>query len=96
MVDSARHNPVEGKSTGVRNCLPDLGSLIVYFFSIISAAAQIRRNTQESAMPDDFNNQGPEDNLRVNVHEAGEVKYWMDKWGCTEEELRAGSMWSAC
>jgi hypothetical protein len=40
-------------------------------------------------MADDLTNRGPADRARVNVHETWEVKYWTDKWGCSEAELKA-------
>jgi hypothetical protein len=40
-------------------------------------------------MADDLDNRGPQDRSRVNVNEDYEVRYWCDKFGCTEDELRA-------
>jgi hypothetical protein len=39
-------------------------------------------------MPDDPINKGPADAKRVNVNEPHEVRYWCEKFNCTEEELR--------
>jgi hypothetical protein len=41
-----------------------------------------------SIMPDDKNKTGKADDSRINVNEAYEVKYWSDKFGCSEEQLR--------
>lgn len=51
-------------------------------------------------MSDDLNKRGPADATRVNVNEDWEVRYWCQKWGCTEQQLRecvkkAGVMASA-
>ena len=40
-------------------------------------------------MADDLANRGPADRDRVNVNEDWELRYWSDKFGCSEEELRA-------
>lgn len=32
---------------------------------------------------------GPADLSRVNVSEAGDVRYWCEKCGCSESQLRA-------
>jgi hypothetical protein len=38
---------------------------------------------------DDLSKRGQGDRSRVNVNEPHEVRYWTEKFGCTEEELRA-------
>lgn len=38
-------------------------------------------------MSDDKQNRGPRDRERVNIHEPYEVRYWKDKFGCTETQL---------
>jgi hypothetical protein len=38
-------------------------------------------------MADDPSNRGPADRSRVNVSEPHEVKYWTEKFGCTNEDL---------
>lgn len=40
-------------------------------------------------MSDDLDNRGPADRTRVNVNEDYEARYWADKWGVSENELRA-------
>jgi hypothetical protein len=40
-------------------------------------------------MADDRNIRGPADRTRVNVNENYEVRYWTQKFGCTEAQLRA-------
>lgn len=40
-------------------------------------------------MADDLRKRGPEDRIRVNVNEDHEVRYWCDKFACTEQDLRA-------
>ncbi|MGN2249570.1 DUF3606 domain-containing protein [Frateuria edaphi] len=40
-------------------------------------------------MSDNLNNRGPADRTRVNVNEDYEARYWADKWGVSEDELRA-------
>lgn len=42
-----------------------------------------------SHMADDRTNRGPEDRLRINVHEQHEVRYWTQALGVTEEQLKA-------
>ena len=39
-------------------------------------------------MADDPNKRGPADRQRVNVNEPHEVRYWSEKWGVTEQQLR--------
>ena len=38
-------------------------------------------------MADNLSNRGPQDASRINVHEAWEVRYWTEKFGCTKEQL---------
>jgi hypothetical protein len=40
-------------------------------------------------MADDLSKRGGGDRSRVNVNEPHEVRYWTQKFGCTEDELRA-------
>ncbi len=40
-------------------------------------------------MADDKSKRGPADSARVNMNEAYEVRYWTEKFGCTETQLRA-------
>jgi hypothetical protein len=40
-------------------------------------------------MSDDLSKRRPQDASKVNVHEAWEVKYWCNEFGCTESKLRA-------
>lgn len=47
-------------------------------------------------MPDDKNDRGPQDRARINLSEDYEVRYWMEKFAVTREQLveavkRAGS-----
>ena len=39
-------------------------------------------------MPDDLSNRSPQDPSRINLQDAWELQYWLDKFGCTEDELR--------
>jgi len=39
-------------------------------------------------MADDLNNRGGQDRLRINVNEPHEVRYWTQKFGCSEQVLR--------
>jgi hypothetical protein len=39
------------------------------------------------AMSDNLSKRGPQDAARINVHEAWEVRYWTEKFGCTKEQL---------
>lgn len=39
-------------------------------------------------MSDNLNNRGPADRTRVNVNEDYEARYWANKWGVSEDELR--------
>lgn len=38
-------------------------------------------------MSDDLKNRGPQDRLRINVHEEHEVRYWTQELGVTREDL---------
>ena len=40
-------------------------------------------------MSDDLTKKRPQDASRVNVHEEWEVKYWCQKFGCTQAQLVA-------
>jgi hypothetical protein len=40
-------------------------------------------------MSDDLDKRGPADRTRVNVNEDYEARYWANKWGVSEDELRA-------
>jgi hypothetical protein len=39
-------------------------------------------------MADDLSKRGPADRTRVNIHEPWEVKWWCNKFGCTEAHLK--------
>lgn len=39
-------------------------------------------------MSDDKTNRGPRDADRVNINEDYEVRYWTQKWGITEAQLK--------
>jgi hypothetical protein len=39
-------------------------------------------------MSDDKTNRGPRDADRVNINEDYEVRYWTQKWGVTEAQLK--------
>ena len=39
-------------------------------------------------MPDDTTLRSHQDQLRISVNEPHEVRYWTQRLGCTEEELR--------
>jgi len=38
-------------------------------------------------MSDDLKNRGPQDRLRINVHEEHEVRYWTQELGISREDL---------
>ena len=40
-------------------------------------------------MADDTKKKGPQDRTRININEKYEVDYWKNKFGVSEEELRA-------
>ena len=40
-------------------------------------------------MADDPSKRGPEDRSRINVNEPHEVRYWTEKFSCSNAELRA-------
>jgi hypothetical protein len=40
-------------------------------------------------MSDDLNKRGPQDASRINVNEEWELRHWTQKFGVTEEELKA-------
>lgn len=39
-------------------------------------------------MADNLNDRGPQDRTRINVNQPHELRYWSQKLGVTEEELR--------
>ena len=39
-------------------------------------------------MADDKSKRGPEDRIRINVHEAYELQYWSTQLGVSTQELR--------
>ena len=39
-------------------------------------------------MPDDTSDRSREDQLRINVNEPHEIRYWTQRLGCSEQELR--------
>lgn len=40
-------------------------------------------------MSDDKAKSGPQDRIRINVHEDYELRDWSKKFGCTPEQLKA-------
>jgi hypothetical protein len=40
-------------------------------------------------MADDRLKRGPQDRLRVNMDQEYEARYWAEKWGVSQEELRS-------
>lgn len=40
-------------------------------------------------MADDLTNRGPADRARVNINEAHELRYWSEKFGVSENALKA-------
>ncbi|MEO7760562.1 MAG: DUF3606 domain-containing protein [Casimicrobiaceae bacterium] len=38
-------------------------------------------------MPDDKTKRSPADPNRINMSEDSEIRYWMQKFGCTKEQL---------
>jgi hypothetical protein len=40
-------------------------------------------------MTDDLSKRGSQDRKRINVNEPHELRRWAQKFGCTEDELRA-------
>ena len=40
-------------------------------------------------MADDLSNRGGQDRNRVNVEQKHEARYWSEKWGVSEDELRS-------
>jgi hypothetical protein len=40
-------------------------------------------------MPDDKSKKGRQDRSRINMNERYEVQYWKNKFGVSEDELRA-------
>ena len=39
-------------------------------------------------MADNRNDRGPQDRARVNIEQEHERRYWAEKWGISEDELR--------
>ncbi|HEY0714612.1 MAG TPA: DUF3606 domain-containing protein [Polyangia bacterium] len=39
-------------------------------------------------MSDDQANRGAQDRSRVNINQPHEVRYWSERFGCSEQELR--------
>jgi hypothetical protein len=42
---------------------------------------------KEISMSDDLNKRGPQDRIRINVHEEHELRYWTRELNVTPEEL---------
>ena len=40
-------------------------------------------------MPDDIADRSRQDQLRINVNEPHEIRYWTQRLSCSEQELRA-------
>ncbi|MCX7514902.1 DUF3606 domain-containing protein [Frateuria sp. STR12] len=40
-------------------------------------------------MSDNLDDRGPADRTRVNIDEDYEARYWANKWGVSQDELRA-------
>ena len=40
-------------------------------------------------MPDDTLNRSRQDQLRIDVNQPHEIRYWTQRLGCSEQELRA-------
>jgi hypothetical protein len=38
-------------------------------------------------MPDNLQNTGKADDIRININQAHEVQYWTKKWNVTEKQL---------
>lgn len=43
-------------------------------------------------MTDEKKRHGPADGSRINLHKDHELRYWTEKFGCTEERLKAAVM----
>ena len=39
-------------------------------------------------MPDDTRDRSRQDQLRINVNEPHEIRYWTQRLGCSEQQLR--------
>ncbi|MBF8753753.1 DUF3606 domain-containing protein [Pseudomonas guariconensis] len=39
-------------------------------------------------MADDLSNRGPQDRSRINIEESWEVRYWSQKFGVSEQQLK--------
>lgn len=39
-------------------------------------------------MADDLSDRGPQDRSRINIEESWEVRYWSQKFGVTEQQLK--------
>lgn len=39
-------------------------------------------------MADDLSNRGPQDRSKINIEESWEVRYWSQKFGVTEQQLK--------
>ena len=50
--------------------------------------AEATKPREETTMADDPNIRGQQDRSRINVDQAHELRYWSDKFGVTEQQLR--------
>lgn len=46
------------------------------------------RQSEVLKMADDLSNRGPQDRSRINIEESWEVRYWSQKFGVTEQQLK--------
>lgn len=46
------------------------------------------RQSEVIKMADDLSNRGPQDRSRINIEESWEVRYWSQKFGVTEQQLK--------
>jgi hypothetical protein len=42
-------------------------------------------------MSDDLSKKGMQDRIRINTHEEYEVRYWSEKFGVSQNQLRAAA-----
>jgi len=53
-----------------------------------TAVATSGGNATEATMPDDTAQRSHQDQLMINVNEPHEVRYWTQRLGCSEQQLR--------
>jgi hypothetical protein len=53
------------------------------------ACAALPESPAGASMPDDPSKAGKADNIRINIEQEHEVKYWSEKFGVSQDQLKS-------